>query len=154
MLKHMEERWYGIISVASSRADLFWPSLLHQWTRKEPLISFIWTSVRCLTQSHVISFFPNWKDMDSTGGLLSGWGIGCKIISRGYPVKITLLKRTWEYWWMASWTWASNVPSAQKANGILVCVKRSVVSRLREVNLPLCSALWDHLVYCVQIQTP
>ena len=44
--------------------------------------------------------------------------------------------------------------TAQKASCILGCIQSSVASRVREVFLPLCSAVRPHLEHCIRMCSP
>ena len=44
--------------------------------------------------------------------------------------------------------------SPRKVNSTLGCIKRGVASRVREVIIPLCSALMKYTEYCIQAWSP
>lgn len=71
----------------------------------------------------------------------TGW------VMRG--LREVLRRRTWGDWLMRSSTQQS-LFIAQKANSILVCIKRSTISRSRDVIFPLYSApVRPHLGCCI-----
>ena len=75
MLRHMEERemiWDNQCSITKGRSILttlliFMMVQPHEWKREEPLMSSIWTSVRPLAWSCIISFSPYWRERGSDG---------------------------------------------------------------------------------------
>jgi len=52
---------------------------LHQWTREEPLMPSVWSSVRPLAWQPTTSFSPNWKDVDLMGGLFKGQKLAARL---------------------------------------------------------------------------
>lgn len=55
--------------------------------------------------------------------------------------KAALQKRTWRFWWTPSQIWDSNASLQQRNSTYLGCLRKSTVSRSRNVNLSLCLAL-------------
>ncbi|KAJ7414523.1 hypothetical protein WISP_83579 [Willisornis vidua] len=74
----------------------------------------------------------------------------------GQWLESTQAERDQEIWFdkglnMNQWC----IQMAKKASGILACIDNSVANRIREVILPLYSALVrSHLKYCVQFLAP
>ncbi|GAB0179840.1 cAMP-dependent protein kinase inhibitor alpha [Grus japonensis] len=67
-------------------------------------------------------------------------------------IESSLEKKNWGCWWMINHMSWQRALAAQKANCMLDCIKRNVTSGLREVILPLYSALMrPHLQYCIQL---
>jgi len=91
--------------------DIFMMVQLHQWTREEPVMSSIWTSVSLLIQSSITSFSPNWKDMDLMDGLFKGQGTGCETVPKEWWSIAQCLHGDWwrvvslrgQYWDRSSW---------------------------------------------------
>lgn len=94
-------RWFRTDNTTAPRASptqsTQWLSMmgwLQQGTRERLQMSFIiyrcHFNIKPLAQSPTASFSLDWREMDSMGGLLSGWGIGLTVISRGQWLRVPM----------------------------------------------------------------
>ena len=118
------------ISFEDKRTSQYLTSHLTSWILKYSLRTW-WTmtlsyGVQPSHQRDRMSFSgtdlssgPRWTSWGSTNPSERSctWIKGTPITNINWGIKglkTALTKKTWGYWWMASWTWTSNVPSQLK----------------------------------------